>query len=257
MCLSIIGRQSLEELQVLVQTYFEKVPQRTNVPILQPVVKPFSNTSQSYRVKTIGDTTEIDLTWYLDNYQDKYKCNPGSYCSSVIGYEGKGSLYSCLKPYGCISLSSGSGTQNTNFSEFSINMEVVKGCPHIEKIVNLCLGYVQIMLNDTEHEDRYNLISRLSRRQFDYGSEPNPIKLVEKMAISMERYEDEYYLGGLLREYDAHVMNTYIKQLACSMPLVFIYGRSNNDENGENDVQVEPIYGTEYIEIAYPYKAEH
>ena len=262
MCLSIMGRESLEELQVLVETYFDKVPRRQNVPTLNPVVKPFSDTSQSYKVKTIGDTTEIDLTWYLDNYQAHYKCNPGSYCSSVIGYEGKGSLYSCLKPYGCISLSSGSSTQNTNFSEFCITMEVVKGCPNIEKIVNLCLGYMQIMLQDTEHEDRYNLISRLSRRQFDYSSEPNPIKLVKKMAISMEQFEDEYYLGSLLREYDATVMNKYITQLATSMPLVFVYGRSLEDEHEEKqekdggDIQVEPIYGTEYRKMSYPFKAE-
>ena len=104
MCLSIVGRESLEELESLANDYFSNVPRKENVPRLEPTVKPYLDTKKCYLVKTIQDVCEIDITWFLRNYQKDYKCNPSRYASAVIGYEGKGSLLACLKPYGCTSL---------------------------------------------------------------------------------------------------------------------------------------------------------
>lgn len=250
MCMSVLGRESLDELEQLVREYFSKVPKAQQpAPPLNPPTKPFDDTKKAYKVQTVQDSRSIQLTWQLDNFSQHATCNPSHYCSSVIGYEGEGSLFSYLKPLGCISLSAGKGTENTNFSEFDIHVELTNTCDKMTEIVNLCIGYVQLLANDMDHEKRYGLVSRLSMRRFDYSSEPSPSNLVQSMAISLEKHQDEFLLASTPRNYDEKVMRDYINQLCGSYPTVYLLSK---DPLGDSP-RSEPVYGTLFEEVDYVY----
>tara|TARA_Y100000389_G_scaffold45724_2_gene40593 strand:- start:4244 stop:7045 length:2802 start_codon:yes stop_codon:yes gene_type:complete len=255
MCLSIIGRESLDELEKLIRTYFANVPQSANpAPLLTPDDMPFtSNVNQVYNVVSVNDTREVDITWYLNNYSKDYRCNPSAYCGAVIGYEGKGSLFSTLKPMGCLSLSAGGGTENTNFSEFNVNFEVAPSTSAevVKNMIDLTIGYVQLLAKSSvsDHENRYGLISRLSLRQFEFAGEPEPMNLVQKLSISLEKHEDEYLLANQPRQFDADVITKYLQELGEGSPLIFLISRDSQD----NPLS-EPVYGTKYKETSYNFE---
>ena len=249
MTLCVLGNQSLDSLQALVKEYFEKVPRRPTVE-LSPKVKPFKDTAKAYQVQTVRDVKQVQLIWQLSNYQEHYQCNPSSYCSSLIGYEGPHSLFSFLKPMGCLGLYAGGGTENTNFSTFEITLEVTTDCTDIESMINYCIGYVVTLAKDKQLQERYKLVSRLSKLKFDYASEGSPINLTQRLSIALEKCTGEYLTSGIPLKFDQSILEKYLMELN-SLPMVFIMSQDDI-----SDASQEPIYGTNYQQITYPYKAE-
>ena len=119
-------------------------------------------------------------------------------------------------------------------------------------MINLSIGYVNLLAKDNNLQQRYNLVAKLARLKFDYSSEGQAINLAQRLSIALENYTDEYLISGLPLIYQQEILEKYLNQLLENSPMVFLMSQ---DEI--NNSLKEPIYGTCYKEIDYTFTAEY
>ena len=119
MKLAMISKFSLGELEVFARKYFSKIPSFiVEKPLIDPNYREALNGKyRLLKIKTIKDTRTLELEFPTIRLKDSQENKPSSIISSIIGYEGSGSLLSQLKEEGlALGLSAGGG-----YSHPSIN----------------------------------------------------------------------------------------------------------------------------------------
>ena len=141
MTLSVIGKESLDDLENMVNVLFENVE---NKDVVGPSwtkhpYRPEDNRTLTYIVP-VKDIRNLDLLFPIPDISRKhYKGGPGQYLAHLIGHEGKGSLLSELKARKwCNSLVAGekSGAKGFRFFEVGVDL-TVDGVDHINDIISL------------------------------------------------------------------------------------------------------------------------
>ena len=125
-------------------------------------------------------------------------------------------------------------------------------CDQIDKMINLSIGYVNLLAKDNNLEERYNLVSRLAKLKFDYSSEQQAINLAQQLSIALEIYKGEYLISGLPLSFNKAILEKYIGQLSTNFPMIFIMSQNDIDNSLK-----EPIYGTCYKELEYKYNPQY
>ena len=101
MKLVVLGKESIEELEKLVETYFTPV---VNKEIAVPVFpgQPFGAEQLAKRVSVVPvkEMRAVELTFPMREIETLYTKKPARYISHLIGHEGKGSILSLLRELG-------------------------------------------------------------------------------------------------------------------------------------------------------------
>lgn len=111
MSLTVLGRESLDELEAMVRQRFAEVPDRDVK--LQAISEPLFSEQQLpmwVNIKPEQELRELSISFPLPDLSEHYRTSPLNYIGNLIGHEGEGSLLSLLKALGWAeSLSAGGG----------------------------------------------------------------------------------------------------------------------------------------------------
>ncbi|KAG5318579.1 IDE enzyme, partial [Pseudoatta argentina] len=148
MSLSVLGKESLDELENMVVDLFCEVRNKEiEVPIWPEHPFKDEHFRTMWYIVPIKDTRNLDISFPLPDMRPHYRSSPEHYVSHLLGHEGEGSLLSALKAKGwCNSLVSGLRPAARGFSIFNILVDLTEeGIKHIEDIVLLVFQYINML----------------------------------------------------------------------------------------------------------------
>ena len=174
--LVVLGRESLDELQALVEAKFEGyVNQDVSVPVFgTDALGP--GLGKVYRVVPVKELRSMTILWALPCAQHAYRTKPERVLSHLIGHEGEGSILQLLKSKGCSSahnltitspldypsrpdhtsandpfrwangLSAGLTYSTTCFAGFTCSVDLTEeGLQHTDAIVAVVYQYLRVL----------------------------------------------------------------------------------------------------------------
>ncbi|NRA81691.1 MAG: insulinase family protein, partial [Pseudoalteromonas sp.] len=161
-----------------------------------------------YRKQDLGKVLHIEphkhmqkliISFAMPNIDDFYRHKTVSFIAHLLGYEGKGSLYSILKEQGWINaLSAGGGINGSNFKDFNISMALTdEGIEYYEDIVEMVFEYICLINQNCDklprlYQDKKNLL----QIAFDNQEKARLIDWVSNLSINMQHYDEANYVQG-------------------------------------------------------------
>ncbi|XP_011313592.1 insulin-degrading enzyme, partial [Fopius arisanus] len=149
MALSVLGKESLNDLEKMVVKMFVEVPNK-GVDAPEWRDSPFNENHYGHKwfIVPIQDERTLKMIFPLPELREHYKSAPAYYVSHLFGHQGDGSLLSALKRKGWAN-SLAAGKQNAARGELNFFAVIVdlteEGIGHIDDIISLMFQYVNML----------------------------------------------------------------------------------------------------------------
>ncbi|UTW14066.1 insulinase family protein [Marinobacterium rhizophilum] len=245
MTLVVLGREPVDELRHMVESRFAAVKNfdatafRDTRPLYRPGTLP-----ARLDIRTLDDTRELSLSFPLPPARDYWAQKPLYYLSSLIGYEGKGSLLSALKARGWANgLGASAGLDLPNASSLSVNIDLTEqGFEHYEEVTALFFSYVRLLRQSGIDPQLYAEERQLNATRFRFIEPSSPIHYVRQLARGLQDYPAEHVLDAHYRfdEFDAELIRRFLAPVRPdNMQLTRLAQDLDTD-------QVDPWYQTGY-----------
>ena len=245
MTLVVLGKESLEQLEEMVRDKFAAVKNHeamqfnTNEPLFNDDQLP-----QQVNIQTIKDIHSLTLTFPTNETRSHWKAKPLYYISSLMGYEGEGSLLSFLKAKGwATSLSASQGHNLAHEASFMVNIQLTEeGEKEYLKITQAVFQYIELLKQQGIKESLYNEEKQLSEISFRFQEQAEPIHLVSHLSSQMQHYPTELAISADYHfdNFDPLLIRSYLDQLTPDN--LFISLKSNKPQTEK----VEPYYNAPY-----------
>lgn len=247
MHLVIYGKESLDEIQSLVEHKFHEI-QNTERSLFRFPGHPCTPEHLQILVRAvrIKQGHKLRIIWPITPEIHHYKEGPCRYLGHLIGHEGEGSLFSILKSLGwATGLAAGEGDGTLEFSFFKVVIDLTDaGHEHMEDIVGLLFKYIFLLQKFGIQKWIFDELVAISETGFHYQDKIRPIDYVVSIASSMQLYPPEDWLVGssLPSKFVPATIQMVLDEL--TLENVRIFWESKKFE-GCTDM-VEPWYGTAY-----------
>ncbi|MBQ4831834.1 insulinase family protein [Pseudoalteromonas sp. MMG010] len=142
---------------------------------------------------------KLIISFAMPCIDDFYRHKSVNFIAHLLGYEGKGSLYSILKSQGWINaLSAGGGINGSNFKDFNISLALTdEGIEYYEDIVEMVFEYICLINQSTNQLPRlYQDKKTLLQIAFDNQEKSSLTDWISSLSINMQHYDCEHYLQG-------------------------------------------------------------
>ncbi|XXG56482.1 hypothetical protein AAC387_Pa03g3877 [Persea americana] len=246
MHLVVYGKESLDEIQSLVEKKFEGI-RNTQLSSFHVPGHPCNPGHLQILVKAVkieqGDTLRI--IWPNTPTIHYYKEGATRYLGHLIGHEGEGSLFSVLRTLGwATSLSAGEGEWSYEFSFFQVVIDLTDaGHDHMRDIVGLLFKYIILLQKSGVQKWIFDELSAISETEFHYKDKIPPIYYVVGIASSMRLFPPEDWLvGDLPRKFVPATIQMVLDELTPDNVRIFWESKKFEGSTG----MVEPWYGTAY-----------
>ena len=246
MGLSLLGRESLEELEAMVRKYFTDIKNK-NVKVPSWPHHPYGDQQpRKVYVVPVKDLKSLELLFPIPDMQPHYKTKPGSYLSHLIGHEGKGSLLSELKARGWANdLEAWPETAAKGFGFFKVNMFLTQdGQEHVDEIVTLLFQYLQMLREVGPLKWVFDENTKIRNTHFHYKDKGEPLSYTCQLAHDLHYYPLEEVLSGpsLLGRWEPELINSVLDKLVPDKMTVMVISQKFKEEAQET----EEWYGTKF-----------
>ncbi|BBB28948.1 insulinase family protein [Neptunomonas japonica] len=218
MNLVIIGKQPLNQLESIAQQYFSTIKNTKAQTFIidEPQFKP-EDLPLELAIKTLKDTQSLSLSFPTQANLPFWKSKPLYLLSSLIGYEGEGSLLALLKEKGwATGLGASPGQSFASESSFHIQISLTpEGLKHTDNIVSLFFSFIQSIKKEGISQAIYNEEKLLNAQQFRFLAEQEPIHYVTQLTQSMQDFPQKNWLNApyLLEQYDLSAINQFTQAI--------------------------------------------
>ena len=211
MRLVVLGSESLDELEDLVQPLFSPVPNKSfqHAPIAAPM---FANgvLPMEVEVKPQATLRQLKVSFPIADYRSEYKAKPLSYLSNLVGHEGEGSLLSQLKAEGLAEgLGAGLGLAWRGGALFSISVSLTEeGDVNQQRVLQLLFSYLEMLREQGPKEWLYDEQAQLAQLAFRFQEKGSPMGYVSALSGGMHTYDliDVLQGGYLMSDYQAPML---------------------------------------------------
>ena len=218
MRLVVLGTESLDELQALVNARFAAVPTRAQESreITEPM---FSDTQlpMLLKVEPLGTLRQLEVHFPMRDYRGEYDAKPMAYVSNLVGHEGAGSLLSQLKREGLAEgLYAGAGLAWRGGSLFSVTVSLTEqGVEQYTRVLSLLFGYLDMLRDAGPVERIYQEQAAVAQLAFRFSETRAPINYVSALSSGMQYYSDADVLRGarLMQRFDAGLISEALDDL--------------------------------------------
>lgn len=248
MSLVVLGKESTEQLKQMVEDRFTAVANRNATAFVdqQPLYKQLP---AQINIKTIKDLQQLSLTFPIPATRDLYQQKPVFYVSTMLGYEGKGSLFSLLKAKGWAnSLSASPGVDLQNQSTFTISISLTdQGYEHYDEVIRSTFSAIRLLQAEGVSKELYTEEQQLNQLRFNFKEKSQPIHYVGQLARNLQLYPEQDVISAdyLLEEFSAELINGFLDRLTPANVLVSLRGQNvetNSQEQWFNtDYSLAPI----------------
>ncbi len=246
MKLAMISKFSLSEMETFAKKYFSKIPSFiVKKPSIDPNYrKPLDGKYRLLKIKTIKDTRILELEFPTIRLKDSQENKPSSVISSIIGYEGKGSLLSQLKAEGlALGLSAGGGYSHPAINQFSVSVSLTKkGEQNYHRVMELIFAYIKLLKEVGIKEYSFKEDQTMAQINFEWKDPQEGMGFVSSRASLMQNFplENIEKAPFLIKEYDSESYKAILDTLRPENMLAVLSGRSVETD------QTEKYYGAEY-----------
>ncbi|XP_055383724.1 insulin-degrading enzyme-like isoform X1 [Condylostylus longicornis] len=218
MCLSVLGKETLDELEEMVITKFSDVKEK-NVEPPRWSDKPYDDSQFSTKVEIIPvkDIRALTLSFMTKDLDEYYKSPPENYISHLIGHEGKGSILSELKKQGwCNDLTAGHSNISRGFGFFEISVDLTEeGFNNVDQIVHLIFQYIKLLKEEGPKKWIFDEYRSINEMLFKFKEKDSPTNLVSNVVHLMQIYPLEEVLSApyLLSEWKPELITEILECL--------------------------------------------
>ena len=210
--LVVLGKETVEELEVMVRKYFEDLskamkpntegivaPSRDEM--LQEMFQPIAEwrVPQRLHVVPVGQGHAVELQFPMPPQLAHWQSKPSRYMSHLIGHEGQGSLLSLLKEkdYALELYADDSSKSCIPWNIFTIRIELTDlGLENVEEVVQILFSYIELIKTIEPQEWIQQELQTVSDLQFRFMSKRNPMDYTCSVAGWMQLYPHSHYLSG-------------------------------------------------------------
>ncbi|KJZ05168.1 insulinase family protein [Pseudoalteromonas piscicida] len=199
MTLVIAAPQPLATLATFCSPFTKIVGSKAQKPAIQAPMYREQDLQLELQIKPRKHMQKLIVSFAMPNPTDLYRHKSVSFLAHLLGYEGKGSLYSILKSQGWINaLSAGGGITGSNFRDFNISFALTdEGIEYYEDIVEMLFEYIALIKQNTAALPRlYQDKSTLLDIAFDNQEVGRMLDWVNSISVNMHHYEEEDFLYG-------------------------------------------------------------
>jgi secreted Zn-dependent insulinase-like peptidase len=261
MTLAIESNRELDELQSLVEQYFNDIKEgeaREEIPqdLYKNIFKPHFYTDIMY-MKPKTDKKYLNLVWPLPRQYNYYKCSPLDYIQRILNDQFTGGLNTYLKKK--LLITNFSCSSESLFGDDPIasllTIRVILtefGSRNIEKILKAIYAYL-LLLKETpmeKHRELYKSMQVIAQKKFDFMEALDPEGFVTTLVPFLKTYEDVDVLRAhrIFMEFDEDAIKMYIDLI--NQPN---FNLSVMDYEAEHSYDnVEQYFGAEYKTEAMP-----
>lgn len=253
MTLSILGRESLDELEEMTLKYFADIENK-NVELPQWSDKVFLEDQHHTKlyILPIKDTRNLTISFQIPDYDEHFRSGPEHYISHLVGHEGKGSILSELKTRGwCNNLVGGASSSAKGFGFFEITVDLTEeGFEHIDEIIKLIFQYLNLLREAKPQKWIFDEYSRLNEMQFRFKDKENPISFVSNVVHQMLIYPlpDVLSANYILTEWRPDLIEDVLERLNPENCRITIIGQKIADKCTETEKWYNTKYHSEKID---------
>ncbi|EDX11226.1 insulin-degrading enzyme isoform X1 [Drosophila simulans] len=247
MCLAVIGKESLDELEGMVLEKFSEIENK-NVKVPGWPRHPYAEERYGQKVKIvpIKDIRSLTISFTTDDLTQFYKSGPDNYLTHLIGHEGKGSILSELRRLGwCNDLMAGHQNTQNGFGFFDIVVDLTQeGLEHVDDIVKIVFQYLEMLRKEGPKKWIFDECVKLNEMRFRFKEKEQPENLVTHAVSSMQIFPLEEVLIApyLSNEWRPDLIKGLLDELVPSKSRIVIVSQSF-----EPDCDLaEPYYKTKY-----------
>ena len=218
MSLVVLGNRSLDELEAITVSRFEKVA-NNNAEVSDSVIPLYVEDFLPARVviEPLKEERLLSLSFAIPHSAEYYRQKPLQYIGNLLGHEGEGSLLSFLKKYGWAEgLSAGGGDQTRFDGSFDINIRLTeRGVKVVDQIVALTFHVIENLQRKGIKEWRFNEDKKLAEVAFRFQEKTGAMETVSALANRLHTYAPEDVLRGgyLYAEFDPAMIRDFLSYL--------------------------------------------
>mmetsp|Transcript_40178 Transcript_40178/g.45725 ORF Transcript_40178/g.45725 Transcript_40178/m.45725 type:complete len:944 (+) Transcript_40178:191-3022(+) len=247
MALVVLGQESLDELQSMVQKHFMDIPNRS-LPMSQFPGSPFANTLPlQLDVVRVQQDICLELEFPMREVQSLYHFKPTHYISHLLGHESGGSLLALLRKENYAhELSAGLNRSQSDWSNFSISIMLTElGFENWKTVVEWVFSYLKMMRDEKPQEWIYNEAATVAECSFRFLSKQNPISYTSSLATNLHLHAPEHVMSGdyLYFDYQPESVEDCLKYLVPENLLAVL---SHPTAFEGKTTQTEPWYDVKY-----------
>jgi insulysin len=239
MKLVVVGSESLDILEENVQKMFSHVPKR-EINLLSDLGTIYNKPIYS-EVVPMKDEKRLDLMWEYELSTEYNKYNLDKFLSHIIGYEGKGSLFTYLqKKFYAKSLSAGSGGFLGVHNTFKISINLTdEGFENVKLVTKLVEEYINMLKTKTYDEylrvyNEYKLLHEIKFKNLTIGDPTDFAQNVSSSwAVKDLKPEDLVSHEYIFNDYntDAHkYLQTIVESMNYDNSLCFVRSKTYDDK---------------------------
>ena len=227
MTLVVLGNNSIDELQVMVEEQFSPISNKNTV--IEPYKVPLVETNRlplKARVIPLKELRELSLLFELPQQDRNWKVKPAMYLGEMIGYEGQGSLLQALKEKGWAeSLSAGPALSDRGATLFSIDIGLTpEGFEHHQQILVELFAWLRLIQQEGIESWRQTELAVMSDMGFRYAEKIKPADYVTRLASNMHKYSGKNLLRAPYQrgEFDKQLISDLMDQLSIENMLLMV-----------------------------------
>lgn len=218
MALVLLAPAPLDQLEAWAKCYFSPILNRNlGMPRLSmPLYRP-EDLAIEIAIKPLKEVHRLNVVFPLGSVDHLYRQKPLTFISHLIGHEGDGSLLALLKRRGwCNQLSAGSGVSGDNFKDYCVTFALTPvGFEHIDEIVTLLFGYLQLIRDQGLEAWRYDEKKWVLESAFRFQERGRPMDTVSSLVLNLFMYEPNDLLYGdyMMSGFDEGELKTLLAQM--------------------------------------------
>lgn len=227
MRLVVLGSESLDQLESVVETSFAGVPSGNvehdpvNVPIFPAELLP-----AKVAVEPTAANRSVEIIFPIKDYRADYLTNPERYVGHLVGHEGPSSLLAQLKAEGLAeALSAGASFRWRGGALFYIEVKLTEaGVKNYQRVVQMTHTALAKFRAEGAQEWVFDELKQLSDLNFRFQEKGEPIRYVSGLADTMHDYDMRDWLRGgrYLETYNANLIQDLLDSLTPERALITV-----------------------------------
>ena len=207
MALTVIGRESLDELEDIVRSKFMQIPNHEIAPPLY--IQSYLNRDLNaplLKVVPVKDVNSVSFIFPIPSTYAEYRSKPLSYIGNLLGHESDGSLLAALKERGWAdSLSAGSGFMDRHQGTVQISIGLTEpGLDQIREIGAMLFFHIDQIAKNGIEKWRFEEEQQLGKMGFMFAEDLNAGTLARSLSARLHDYPMADILRGpyIMDDYD-------------------------------------------------------
>ncbi|KAI0345483.1 LuxS/MPP-like metallohydrolase [Trametopsis cervina] len=255
MTLSVLGKESLDDLVKLTVPFFSLIPNRKLDPrprFTDPVWGPEQKGTVLF-VKTIKDYHELKIVFHIPDQTTLYRTRPSSFLAHFLGHEGPGSVFALLKKRGwLLDISASTSSGNRSVHTFTVAGSLTReGYLHYKEVVVEIFHYLSLLRDSPFEPYHFDEIRRMSEFHFRFREKGQPHAYVRRLSLDLlDLVEPPELLsaGATTREWDEEAVRRLLDTLRPENARITVTARDHDSAVvGDNNIwATEKWYGTQY-----------